>query len=191
MKKDKNKIQRAERGYIAYRKKHTFLYSTGIVVVALAIFFLGLLLNDMSKANIFTVLAVLCVLPWANQMVSLIIFLPYRSVKEERFQQAKEVTPEGVTLYSDLVITSPDKVMNLDYAAVGCGKVVALVGRKRQDVKYIQRYLAHCMQRVSNYSVEVLVDEEEFLQKLENIPPKDVDPEEHKKVVGYLMCLCV
>lgn len=191
MRKRRKVIQRGERGYISYRKKQSLLFSAGILAIALAIFLIGLLLNKMSRANIFTVLAILCVLPWARQMVFLIVILPFHSVTEERYQRGKEAAPEGMTLYTDLVITSPEKVMNLDFAAVGCGKVVVLPGRNRQDAAYIQKYLAQGVHGVSGYSVEIYEEEETFLRELEKVPREEVDPEEQKRVVSYLLTLNV
>lgn len=99
--------------YINKKKKRKIIMVIAIIVIALAIFGVGLLLNKMSRANIFTVLAILCVLPWAKQLVALIVLFPYHSVSRERYEKAKEcVQANGlpdVKLYTDLVITSPEK----------------------------------------------------------------------------------
>ena len=50
--------------YIKKKKKRKIIMVVAIIVIAAAIFGIGLLLNKMSRANIFTVLAILCVLPW-------------------------------------------------------------------------------------------------------------------------------
>ena len=67
--------------YINKKKKRKIIMVIAIIVIALAIFGVGLLLNKMSRANIFTVLAILCVLPWAKQLVALIVLFPYHSVR--------------------------------------------------------------------------------------------------------------
>ena len=69
--------------YIKKKKKRKIIMVVAIIVIAAAIFGIGLLLNKMSRANIFTVLAILCVLPWAKQLVALIVLFPYHSVSRE------------------------------------------------------------------------------------------------------------
>lgn len=75
--------------YINKKKKRKIIMVIAIIVIALAIFGVGLLLNKMSRANIFTVLAILCVLPWAKQLVALIVLFPYHSVSRERYEKAR------------------------------------------------------------------------------------------------------
>ena len=48
--------------YIKKKKKRKIIMVVAIIVIAAAIFGIGLLLNKMSRANIFTVLAILCVI---------------------------------------------------------------------------------------------------------------------------------
>ena len=76
--------------YIKKKKKRKIIMVVAIIVIAAAIFGIGLLLNKMSRANIFTVLAILCVLPWAKQLVALIVLFPYHSVSRERYDKARK-----------------------------------------------------------------------------------------------------
>ena len=91
--------------YIKKKKKRKIIMVVAIIVIAAAIFGIGLLLNKMSRANIFTVLAILCVLPWAKQLVALIVLFPYHSVSRERYDKARKCLEnsgvQGAKLYTE------------------------------------------------------------------------------------------
>ncbi len=194
------KIQKGDAGYIQKRKKRAWIMSFVILLIALAIFGVGLLMNDMSKTNIFTVFAILCVLPWAKQVVALVVVFPYHSVTAGRYEKARKAVPEYMTLYSDLVITSPDKIMHLDLAAVGSGQVIALIGDKKmpfageqkQDIGYIRQYLTKGVNSWGDgYKVKVVESEKLFLQEIAAVKPREEDEEELQKVRSYLLSLIV
>lgn len=192
MKKQKKRIQKCEFGYIAARKKAVICRMILLVIIAAAIFIIGLLLNKMSRANIFTVIAVLFVLPWAKQAVALVVLFPYRSVSRTRYEAASSVLAEGMELYTDMVISSPEKIMNLDFIAVGNGKVIGLAGKQNQDVSYIRTYLSKGVANWSDrYRVNILENEKSFLKEIRNVSEKETSEEEDDDVKAYLRSLVV
>lgn len=183
--------ERGEVNYIKTKKKRIIFMAVLIVLIALAVFGIGMLLNKMETANIFTVIAVCAVLPWAKQIVALVVLFPYHSVSEERYEKVKNAVPENVTLYTDLVITSTEKVMNLDFAVVGYGRVIALLGKEGQDMKYIREYLANGVSNCSDYKVKLVNSEKAFLTEIANLSEKEVLSEEEERVNAYLRSLIV
>ncbi len=183
--------KRGEFNYINTRKKRIIFMAIFIVAVAVAIFGIGLLLNKMDKANVFTVVAVCAVLPWAKQIVALVVIFPYHSVSQERYEKVREIVPKGTTLYTDLVITSTEKIMNLDFAVVGHGRVIALLGKEGQDMKYIRDYLAKGVSNCSDYKVKLVNSEKAFLTEVANLSEKEVSSEEEERVNAYLRSLIV
>ncbi len=195
MRKSK-RVQRGEYGYIHYRQRSVAIRLLLLFVAAVAIFLTGLLLNHMSRVNIFTVVAILFVLPWAKQMVALIVITPYRSVSRERYEMVqKKVSDrwqEGVVLYTDMVISSPDKIMNLDFILAGHGIVLGLVGKEKQDAAYIRQYLTQGVGNWSDgYRVKIVEKEKMFLQELDKIKEKEIPAEEDENVKSYLRSLIV
>ncbi len=186
------KVGRGELGYIDGRKKRAALGVLAMAAIGVGIFLLGLLLNKMSNRNIFTVIAVLFVLPGARFLVSLIVMLPYHSVSGERYEKVREKLAPGAMLYADLVITSPEKVMHLDFAVVGNGQVLALLGEGKQDLSYVKKYLTEGVRNWgSGYAVKVVESEKAFLADVSAMAQKDVDEEEEAKVRSYLTSLIV
>lgn len=186
------KIKRGEFGYIKARKRRALLGTLLMALLGIAVFLTGLFLNKMSNQNIFTVIAVLFVLPGAKHLVAYIVTFPYHSVERERYEKAKKALPEGMQLYTDLVITSPEKVMNLDFAAVGNGHVICLLGKQKQEIAYIRKYLTEGVRNWgSGYKVRILESEKTFLGELSGVAPCEVDVEEEEHVKSYLTSLIV
>lgn len=188
--------KRGEFGYIRAKKKKTLLLTVLFTVVAIAIYVLGLFLNHMSRQNIFTVIAVLGVLPTVKQIVGFIVVFPYSSVPKEQYDRVCGVVPQGMQLMTDLVITSPDKIMHLDYMAVGNKQVVALLGNGKQETAYVLEYLSKGVANWgTDYKVRILEQEKKFLRELSQVHPiasmNETEKEEEEQVLSYLTSLIV
>ena len=67
------KVQRGDFGYIKAKKKKSLTGTLCMAAIGVAIFLTGLFLNKMSNRNIFTVIAILFVLPGAKFLVAYIV----------------------------------------------------------------------------------------------------------------------
>ncbi|MDD7402387.1 MAG: hypothetical protein SO170_02265 [Butyribacter sp.] len=186
------KAKRGEFGYIKRKKKSALLTTLLMVLLGIIVFVTGLLLNKMSNRNIFTVIAVLFVLPGAKSLVAYIVTFPYQSVSKERYDRVREVLPEQTELYADMVITSAEKVMHLDFAVVGNGQVIGLLGNGKQEISYVRKYLTDGVHNWGpDYKVKIVDSEKTFLNEVKNITPQEVDEKEEEQVKSYLLALIV
>lgn len=192
------KIQRGSYGYIHYTKQKKIIGLIVLLVLAIAIFVLGLFLNKFSKANIFTVVAILVVLPWAKVLTAYIVMFPYCTPEEEKYRKIKEFETEGLYIYSDLVITSEEKVMNLDFLVIGKQKVYGVLGKEKQDLEYINQYLKKGIANQTNgMDVKIVKDFKQFctltkgLSELckKNIEQSEENQEQIKKTKEYIISL--
>ena len=111
---------------------------------------------------------------------------------ETLMKKAKDMIGEEMKLYSDLVITSPEKIMHLDLAAVGNGQVICLLGQGKQELNYVRKYLTEGVHNWGrNYKVKVVDSEKTFLGELSKVQPVEVDRDEEDKVNSYLLSLIV
>ena len=94
-------------------------------------------------------------------------------------------------LYTDLVITSPEKVMNLDFAVVGAGHVIALVGKSGQDVEYIRNYLTNGVHQWGDFQVQIVTSEKLFRKETERMQEHAVTEDEAENVDSYIRSLIV
>ena len=186
------KISKGDRGYIEAKKKRSILLTLLMALLGIVVFLVGFFLNEMSNRNIFTVAAILFVLPGAKFLVGFIVVFPYRSVSRERYEKIKNHTGEGMQLYTDMVITSSDKVMNLDFAVVGNKQVICLVGKSGQDIGCIRKYLSDGVSNWgSGYKVKVVESEKIFINELDAVNIVETDSEEEDNVKSFLTSLIV
>lgn len=186
------KRNRGEFGYLKSRRKRALISTIITALAGVAVFLTGLFLNNMSNRNIFTVIAVLFVLPGAKFLVRFIVTFPYEAVSKERYDTAMDKMVSGMTLYTDLVITSAEKVMHLDFAAVGNGQVICLLGNGKQELSYVRKYLSDGVHNWgSDYKVKVVDSEKLFLAEAASVERKEVETEEENNVKSYLLSLIV
>lgn len=186
------KTKRGEFGYITARKRKALLGTLLMVLIGLSVFLTGLFLNNMSNRNIFTIVAVLFVLPGAKFLVAYIVTFPYHSTSKERYDQVLEVLPEQTELYTDLVITSSEKVMHLDFIVIGNGQVIGLLGKGKQELSYVRKYLVSGIHNWgTDYKVKIVDSEKMFLNEVSKIDIKEVNKEEEENVKSYITSLVV
>ena len=186
------KKTKGEYGYITKTKKYDIIKMLIYMAIALAVFVTGLLLNKMSYSNVFTVVSILFVLPWAKVLVEFIVMFPYKTPEKEDYKQVETVLPEDSRLLSDLVITSEEKSMGLNFMVIGSGFVHALVMNDKQNVDYIQNYLRTGVANWSSaYQVKIHKNKESFLKGIKEVKKKEISAEEIQQVEEYLLSLIV
>lgn len=129
------KYNKFEKGYLTNRKRKLFMNVALNVLSAVVIFIFGLLLNKMQPRNIFSVLALLFVLPVGRSLATYFILLPYKELKPDCLSKAEEVIKNrGILLYSP-VFTSAENVMHLDLIAVFKGRILGYKEKMGKSVR--------------------------------------------------------
>lgn len=165
--KKKKRPARGEMGYLNSQKKYRIKKTLLYVLIGIAIFVLGLCLNKFEKTNIFTVIAVLMVLPAAKALVGVIVLFPYQSVSTERVEKVKQLLSGADVMYTDMVFTSPDKVMFLAFLVIKQDEILCLAGREKEDLRYIEKYLREELKkRMLSKKLYVTADEKNFLLRV-------------------------
>ncbi len=184
------KIEKCEPGYIAWSKKINILWLLGNILIAIAIFLVGYLWMH-TRANIFTVLAVLMVLPAAKRVVALVVMLPKKGMKPERYREMKELAGDDV-LFADYVFTSTEKIMHLDFLLIRQGNVLAVKASSAQDVEYMKKYLEDNVHKLApDYGVRVFDRDEELREALDSLTPVEAFGDREEKLVEHLRSLAV
>lgn len=139
----KKKIKKCQYGYIRHEKKKQFFFTLIAFCCCAGIFVLGLALNKFEKTNIFTIIAVLGMLPTVKLLIRYIVFFPYKSVSDTEYAAVISMLPNHApteNLLIDCVFTTRERIMNLDFVVVTDHMVYGLVGKKsRKKADYIQK----------------------------------------------------
>lgn len=186
------KARKTEWGYIKKKKLAMFVCTLIFAFVIAGIYLIGYYLNDKSNASVWTVVAIVLVLPAAKFLVSFLVLLPYKTPKKERWAEISSILKEGAILWSDLVITSPEEVMNLDFLVISHHSVLAVLGKEKQKLYYVQSYLSKGVHNFSDgYEIKVYEKYEDFLKAVKALDEKIDNEEEKEKAESYLYSLIV
>lgn len=174
-----------------------------LVFIAIgAVLFLAGFLITKTRANIFTVLAILMVLPAAKRVIALVVMLPRRSVERERYDRMKSSLPPNHVLLTDYVFTSTDHVMSLDFVIIGGQTVTGVcpgghasdTAAGKREREYMAYYLVKVVQEAApEYRVQLLETDEQYFERYAKKGGKE-EPEtdeERDEVVKCLKILAV
>jgi len=170
----KIELEKGTFGYIKKNKRRQMGLVILMFIIAVAMFVTGLIVNKNDKANLLTALAILMVLPAAKFLTLYIVLFPYKSVSKERYEKVKSKLSENIIMMTDMVITSTQKSMNLDFILITDNQVLCLLGKAKQDVKYIEDYLMKTIAttRADSFTVKVFTDEKKFM---DCIPERNIE----------------
>lgn len=186
------RCKKGEYKYITNRKYQQLTLAVLMAVIGVFIYLAGYFISGRTNANICTVLGMLMVLPGAKFLVSYILLFPYKTPALSLYDEAKKASGTHGLLLSDIVMTSPEKAMNLNFLWIGSQCVYGSVGKAGQDINYIQDYLKNGIRNWSSgYTVKICHTQKEFLKTVQNTGKKEADTEEEERVKAYLYSLIV
>lgn len=176
-------------GYIHKQKIFQSIMLAVFVLIGVIIFLTGLWITK-TRANVFTVLGILMVLPAAKRAIAVIVMMPNHSVSEERYAKLCQAVPESATILSDYVFTSTEKVMAMDFVVVQSGYVYGIKSERKMDTAYMKEYLQKCVMGVSDYKVKIFENDGEFYKFYQNVSAQKADAKQ-EEVVKQLKVLAV
>lgn len=160
---------KGEVGYISYMKKRQFWRTVLMFGIAIGIFVLGLALNKWEKGNVFTIIACVMVIPAARVMTSFILFWPFKSVTQERYDEVTGTAKAGSIIYADNIVATSNKPLSLDFIVITGNKIFGLVGRDNEKLYNVQDYMSTTVSRRGfDYKVTVTDDNAKFFALLKN-----------------------
>lgn len=166
----KFELEKGTLGYIKKKKKRHAGMVLLLLLIGAIIMITGLIINKFDKANICTVLSILMVLPAAKNLVLLIVVFPYKSVTKERYDKIASLVNDNTILMTDMVITSPEEVMNLDFVVITDNQVLGLIGKKKQKEDVVEKYIEETLKanKLDGFTVKVFREEEKFISCIPN-----------------------
>ena len=181
-------------GYINKQKKFQFAMLMLYVLIGVGLFLIGLAVHK-TRANLFTVLGIIMVLPAAKRVIALVLMLPRRSVSKERYEAMKKELPENAVLLTDYVFTSTEKVMSLDFVIVMKNHLYGIKDGKKIQEDYVKNYLSDTINASARgYHVQLLDTDEAFyamLKRNQNAEEKEDNLSLQEKVVHDLNIIAV
>ncbi len=163
----KQNLERGEYGYLKDRKKKALSGTILMVLIGIAIFVTGLLLNKMEARNIFSVIAICMVMPAAKYFVSYVVLFPYKPMDTETKERLSSYAKENDTILYDVVFTSSEKVMHLDCIYVTGHQVIGYTSRKKDNLQIMTEYLKkEIKNRCIPYTVYIVAEEKQIKDRM-------------------------
>lgn len=163
----RQKLERGEYGYLKEKKRKVLSGTFIMVLIGLAIFVTGLLLNKMEARNVFTIAAICMVLPAAKYFVSVVVLFPYKPMALETKERLDSYAKENDTVLYDVVFTSSEKVMHLDCIYVTGHQIIGYTSRAKDNVQIIQDYLKKELKlRCLSYAVYIAKEEKQIKDRM-------------------------
>lgn len=171
-------------GYINQRKKRHLIYTILEFAVVFGIFFLGIAILK-TKNSIFSVAAVLTTLPATKMAISYIILIDKKSPDEAIYKSLCQIAKPSEIL-SDLIFSSPEKLMPVDFLIASQGKVLLFVSNPKADLKKTTDYVKGLVQKDYHCkSFQIYTDAEKYIANVKNAMNLN-ETKDEKKIINQL-----
>ncbi len=163
------KIPKGNYGYLKSQRKIETIKAVILLCLSAAIFILGYVTTH-TKANLFTVVAVVSVLPAAKQLTITVLFYKYHSGSRETYEKIREIIEETTSVY-DIVITAYDKIGEILHVAIVGKTIVGYSEKEKTDEKYFANYIKETLEKngYKGISVKIFKNEENYLERLQEM----------------------
>lgn len=175
----RNKIEKGEYGYIDSYKRSRTIVSILWLVAILIVYLIGLIIFKTNK-NYVAVVAILMVLPAAKVWTALVVTHPFHTQPKEQYDTVLNLCKEyKVQIYSDLMLSKYEGLMNVAIAVVYHNHMVAMVPQQKKSLKQVEDYLYDILEESrSSNKPQVFDDFSKFTEALSQLFETE-EPEEN------------
>lgn len=171
------KIIKGSYGYLKSQKKKTVLRTLLLYTISLAIFLTGYLTTH-TKANLFTIVAVLGLLPASRSAVEMILFLRQRECDDKMMQKISAHVGKIPCAY-ELVLTSYEKNFPLTAIIATQNMVYGYTEYEKCDSDAAEKHIKEMlMQNGWKPTVKIFKEVEPFISRLDTLQSSETKVEE-------------
>ena len=155
-------------GYIKKQTVFEIIKTAVLFAMAFGIFAIGYYTLG-TKKSLWSVFAVLSLLPASKSLVSVIMFLRYRSITPELYSKIAGAAGEVPLLY-ELIVTTKDKTYFIEALGYAKGSLIAYSSRKGVST-LIEKHITDVLNNAAHKGVTVKIfdDEADFLRRLKEL----------------------
>ena len=142
----KNSPKKGQPGRIGYLKITNIIFIVASVLICGGIFAYGYF-TFKTRANLATVIAVLCLLPACKKLTNLIVILPFKDTPKEDVKKIYDVTAkisdlpfDGVAEYTDMLFSTEQHVLRFADVVMTSSKVLVYSDMSDKLNQYAKDY---------------------------------------------------
>lgn len=174
--------------YKSYQLKKVLIW-VGFIA---AIFIVGIIVFK-TRNNYVTILAVLLVLPAAKTLVAYVIMMPFKTDKEEYYEEIKKIVTDKMTLLSDLVVSKYEGLMMYSLMVVYQGNIYAYAHPQKIKEKQLKGYMTTLVRQCGfEQDAEIFESFEDFKRRITELSKMTVEEEyDNSTLLHSLMTIAV
>lgn len=163
------KREKGEIGYLSYRRKVVLIQTVVMYAIALGIFFGGCYWTQ-TKANIFSIIAVLMLLPASRNTVSLIMYMKVPSFDKENMEKLTANKAE-VTMLHQMYLTSYQKNYPITCFAIRGNHLIGYTEFEKCDINGCEKHLDGLLKQnfLKNVTVKIFKDLNKFEERISQL----------------------
>lgn len=170
-------IEKGQCGYLEQRKKiHLIITSVGFLIVFIMLM-TGIFVTE-TRNNIFTVMAIITVLPVAKFAVTYAMIANHKAPSKERYE---ELTKHGsnLLLISECVISCKDKSIYIPFALITDTCIYCYTENEKFDTAYFEENISEFIKSCGDtINVKLIKDYNTFKQRVQSL--NDVEYKQNK-----------
>ncbi len=181
----KKKKHKGEIGYLIYQRNVVVIQTIILYAAALLVFFTGYFWTD-TKANIFSIIAVLMLLPASRSTVSMIMYMKVPSYNKEITNQLAQ--KEGtVQLLHQMYLTSYQKNYPITCFAVHGNHLIGYTEFAKCDVNECEKHIEGILKQnaVKNVTIKIFRELNKFEERVSQLEKM----ESHKQDADIVLLL--
>lgn len=167
-------IERTLKGTFGYiRKQRRFEAAKTILlfIMAFGLFFIGLITLKTEK-SLWSVFAVLALLPACKSLVGLIMLARFSSLSDDKYTLYSDTARDVATVYENILTTSARSFYS-PVIAYASGNIIVLTADNEKEPDVLRAHLEQVLLNAGhNATVKVFTDETLFLNRLKELSDK-------------------
>lgn len=181
---------KGEFGYIEYKRNMTILKTILLYLTAVIIFYIGY--HEIGKKeNLFTVVAVLDLLPASRSLVSTIMYIKVPKFSEDFYKGVQSIIDQtDVKILYNLYLTSYKNNFALESVAVRGNNVIGLAVKDKCDINLCQTHIIDYAKKnnLSNITVKIFDDYKKYEERVSQLNNLEASKKE-QDIVNLLLDL--
>ena len=153
--------------YLDTQRKYEIVRTVIFYAIAIALFVAGYITTG-TKKNLLTIVAVLGVLPASKSLVSVIMFLRYKSFKEK-------IECKGIINAYDMIFTSEKINYRVSHLCVSDGCIIGYSEDAKFDENKFKDHVTSILavENLKNITVKVFTDRKAYMNRISSLSPSE------------------
>ena len=168
-------VDRYLRGTFGYIKKQTrfeIVKTVILYVMAFGIFFIGYFTLH-TKKSMWSIIAVLALLPACKSLIGVIMLARFRSLTEESYRRYEECTKGVLTLYEN-ILTTREKTFYVPVICIREGNVFCYCADSPEKTAELKKHMDNVLKNAGHkFTFKIFEDESSFMKRAGSLPIPD------------------